>query len=134
MRSREPVALSLSLLGAIVAVGVFLNAQPALADDGDEMCGKNGQLWVDDRETRYWQNIGGHCTARGTNGPSIGDERCGASCFTVKYVAKIDRWLNTNTSCHGASNDVHLENLHTGTQSGTPSGWGGLNNPAPGGM
>jgi hypothetical protein len=134
MRSREPIRLSISLAGAIVAAGIFLNAHAAFADDGDEMCSKAGQLWVDDLETRAWQNIGGHCTPRGPNGPANGDRRCGASGFDVKYVAKIDRWLNTHTPCHGGSNDVHLEDLHTGSQSATPSGWGGLHNPAPGGM
>ena len=121
------------LCGAIVAAGIFLAAHSARADDGDEKCSKAGQIWVDDVETRAWENTNGACAPRGPNGPANGDKRCGISGFTVKYVEKIDRWLNTHTPCHGgATAGVHLENLHTGTAGGTPSGWGGDAVSAPG--
>ena len=121
------------IIGAIAAAGIFLTAHGAFADDGDEKCSKDGQIWVNDVETRSWENTNGACAPRGPNGPANGDRKCGISGFTVKYVAKIDRWLNTHTPCHGgATSGVHLENLHTGTESATPSGWGGVHNPAPG--
>ena len=124
MRSRELYGPSISMVGAIVAAGIFLTSHAAFADDGDEMCSKTGQRWVDNVETRSWENVGGECAPRGPNGPANGDKKCGVSGFTVKYVAKIDRWLNTHTTCYGGSNSIHLENLHTGTEPGTPSGWG----------
>ena len=122
------------MLGAIVAAGIFLAPHAARADDGDEMC-KKGQLWVDDTETRAWENTFGACAPKGVNGPADGDKRCGISGYTVKYVAKVDRWLNSHAPCHGgAAPGVHLENLHTGSSAGTPSGWGGDGVASPGGM
>jgi hypothetical protein len=122
------------IFGAIVAAGIFLTAHAAFADDGDEKCSKQGQIWVDDVETRSWQNIGGECTPRGPKGPANGDKKCGASGFTVKYVAKIDRWLNTHAPCQGGSSaGGHLENLHTGTESGSPANWHN-DVPRPGGI
>ena len=125
------------LLGAIMAAGVFLIPHAARADDGDEMCSKKGELWVNDNETRVWENTFGACAPKGANGPANGATRCGTSGYTVKYVAKIDRWLNSHSPCHGgATAGVHLENLHTGTASDTPSGWRGSGVPSPtgGGM
>ena len=120
----------ISISGAIVAAGIFLTAHAALADDGDEKCSKTGQIWVDDVETRSWQNIGGECTPRGPNGPANGDKKCGVSGFTVKYVAKIDRWLNTHTPCQGGSSaGVHLENLHQGTEQSSPAGQNDVSAP-----
>ena len=121
------------MVGAVVAAGIFLTAHAAFADDGDEKCSKDGQIWVNDVETRSWENTNGACLPRGPNGPANGDKKCGISGFTVKYVAKIDRWLNTHTPCHGgATSGVHLENLHTGTELATPGGWGGDQVSAPG--
>jgi hypothetical protein len=137
MRSRETIGMSISLFGTIIAASFFLATNAARADEGDEKCSKSGQIWVDDRETRSWENTNGACVPKGPNGPANGDERCGLSGRTVKYVAKIDRWLNTNNPCHGGATDgVHLENLSTGTVSGSPAGWsgGGVPSPAGGGM
>jgi hypothetical protein len=137
MRLPTPPNLLIPISGAIIAAGIFLTPHAARADDGDEMCSKKGELWVNDGETRAWENTFGACAPKGEKGPANGDKRCGTSGFTVKYVAKIDRWLNSHTACHGGATDgVHLENLHTGTAPATPSGWGGGNVPAPigGGM
>jgi hypothetical protein len=121
------------IFGAVVAAGIFLMPHVARADDGDEKCSKQGQIWVADVETRAWENTNGACTPRGVNGPADGDKRCGLSGYTVRYVAKIDEWLNTHTPCHGgATAGVHLENLHGGTEAGTPSGWAGDHVSAPG--
>jgi hypothetical protein len=137
VRPREAIGMAISLFGAIVGTSIFLASSSAHADDGDEKCSKYGQIWVDDRETRSWENTNGACVPKGPNGPANGDMRCGLSGRTVKYVAKIDRWLNTNNPCHGgATAGVHLENLHTGTASGAPAGWsgGGVPSPSGGGM
>jgi hypothetical protein len=137
MRSRETIGLSISMLGAIVAMSIFLTPHAARADDGDEKCDKAGRLWVDDLETRSWENTNGACLPKGSSGLANGDKRCGTSGYTVKYVAKIDRWLNSHAPCHGgATAGVHLENLHTGTAAETPSGWKGSGVPSPigGGM
>jgi hypothetical protein len=134
MRSREPFGLSISMVGAVVAAGIFLTAHAARADDGDERCSKNGHLWVDDVETRAWEDTNGACAPLGALGsPANGDKRCGISGFTVKYVAKIDGWQNTHTPCHsgGATAGVHLENLHSGTEPAVPFGWSGVHSPGP---
>jgi hypothetical protein len=121
------------IFGAIVAAGIALTPHAARADDGDQMCSKKGEIWVDDVETRAWENTYGACTPKGPNGPHNGDVTCGLSGHTVKYVAKIDRWLNMHTPCHGgATAGVHLENLHTGTAAATPSGLGGDQVSGPG--
>jgi hypothetical protein len=123
MRCAGHPGRSVAILGAIVAAGLFLTAHAARADDGDEKCSKQGEIWVDDVETRSWQNTNGACVPKGPNGPANGDRKCGVSGYAVKYVAKIDRWLNTHTPCHGgAAPGVHLENLHTGTSAPSPAG------------
>ena len=123
------------IFGAIVAAGIALTPHVARADDGDEMCSKKGEIWVNDVETRSWENTFGACKPKGPNGPADGDKKCGIAGYTVKYVAKIDRWLNSHTPCHGgATPGVHLENLHTGTAAATPSGLGGDQVGSPGGM
>jgi hypothetical protein len=112
MRARKSRGRHIARLGAIIMVGAFLTADVVFAQsDGDEICSREGSVRVYNDSARSWENIGGHCTPRGPNGPVNGDEKCGSSGFTVKYVAKIDRWRNTNDHCGGSSpqgGDVHI--------------------------
>ena len=131
MRCSKLPGRSMSMLGAIIAAGIFLTAHAAFADDGDEKCSKKGKLFVYDNSARMWENVGGECVPQGPNGPANGDRKCGVSGYTVKYVAKIDTWQNTQVHCSGGSSaGVHLENLHQGTEPSSPAGQNDVSAPS----
>ena len=119
MRYRKLAGRYIPIFGVIVVAGVFLTAHAAFADDGDEKCSKSGQIWVSDEVAKSWINAGGHCAPRGANGPANGNEKCGISELTVKYVTKIDTWRNTGVKCTGGRSmpDLHLQDVHPGTDS-----------------
>jgi hypothetical protein len=134
MRSFTLAGPRLPMLGAIVAGGLLLTAHAARAEDGDEICSKSGQIWAYDVVARDFLNVGGHCKPKGSAGLADGDKKCGVSNLIVRYDAKLNRWWNTGVQCTGGRSDpdLHLENLHPGTEAARPAGWGGDEVSAPG--
>src|SRR5689334_22913108 len=92
----------LPTIGAIVAAGIFLTAQAAFADDGDEICSKSGTAQMFDALTKSWVETGQRCLPPGPDGPANGERKCGFAGYTLRYAAKSGVWKATQEHCNGS--------------------------------